>query len=256
MHPKQRARALQQSRIQQAAANSDSYAFFNLLTAPTFLDEVEALLPAHRERLFPPTETLSMFIAQALAADRSCQKAVDDAAIKRLIGGLPTCSTHTGAYCKARQRLPQEMVSTLTRYTGALISAHTPVAWRWRGRAVYLADGSSVTLADTAANQVGYPQPGSQVAGLGFPQCRLVGLICLASGVIRNAAMGPCKGKGSDEQSLLRTLLDTLQMDDVLLADAFYASYFLLCELVARGIDGVFEQHGSRRRSTDFRRGI
>ena len=255
MHPKQRARALQQARIQQAAANSDSYAFFNLLTAPAFLDEVEALLPAHRERLFPPTETLSMFIAQALAADRSCQKAVDDAAIKRLIGGLPTCSTHTGAYCKARQRLPQEMVSTLTRYTGALISAHTPVAWRWRGRAVYLADGSSVTLADTAANQVGYPQPGSQVAGLGFPQCRLVGLICLASGAIRNAAMGPCKGKGSDEQSLLRTLLDTLQVDDVLLADAFYATYFLLCELVARGIDGVFEQHGARRRRTDFRRG-
>jgi len=79
-----------------------------------------------------------MFIAQALGADRSCQKAVDDAAIKRLIGGLPTCSTYTGAYCKARQRLPLEMVSTLTRYTGALMAEHAPIEWHWRGRPVRL----------------------------------------------------------------------------------------------------------------------
>lgn len=255
MHPSQGTRALQQSRLQNAAANSDSYAFFNLLTAPAFIDEVEALLPKHRERLFPPTETLSMFIAQALAADRSCQKAVDDAAIKRLIGGLPTCSTHTGAYCRARQRLPEEMVSTLTRYTGAMIAEHTPVVWRWQGRAVRLVDGATVTLVDTPDNQETYPQPGSQAPGLGFPQCRMVALICLACGGVLNAAIGPCLGKGSDEQSLLRSLLDTLQTDDVLLGDAFYATYFLLCQLVARGVDGVFEQHGSRRRSTDFRRG-
>lgn len=255
MHPKQRARALQQVCIQDVAANSDSYAFFNLLTAPAFLDEVEALLPEHRERLFPPTETLSMFIAQALAADRSCQMAVNESATKRLIGGLPTCSTHTGAYCKARQRLPLEMVSTLTRYTGALMAEHTPIRWHWRGRAVRLVDGATVTLMDTPANQADYPQPASQAPGLGFPQCRLVGLICLASGGVLNAAMGPCQGKGSDEQSLLRSLLDTLQTDDVLVGDAFYATYFLLCELIARGVDGVFEQQGARRRSTDFRCG-
>jgi hypothetical protein len=59
-------------------------------------------------------------------------------------------------------------------------------------------------------------------------------------------------GVGSDEQSLLRAQLDTLQPGDILLGDAFYATYFLLCELVARGVDGVFEQHGARRRSTDF----
>lgn len=35
----------------------------------------------------------------------------------------------------------------------------------------------------------------------------------------------------------------------------FYATYFLLCALQARGVDGVFEQQGARRRSTDFRRG-
>ena len=50
-------------------------------------------------------------------------------------------------------------------------------------------------------------------------------------------------------------MLDTLESGDILLGDAFYATYFLLCALQERGVDGVFEQQGSRRRSTDFRRG-
>jgi hypothetical protein len=104
MHPNRSVRAQQQRRVRRQAHNSDAYLFFNLLTSPELLGEVESLLPEHRERLFPPTETLSMFLAQALSADRSCQQAVNEAAVKRLASGLPLCSTHTGAYCRARQR--------------------------------------------------------------------------------------------------------------------------------------------------------
>lgn len=255
MHPNQRAGLHQQQRVRRYAADSDSYAFFNVLTGAELLGQVESLLPEHRERLFPPTETLSMFLAQAMSADRSCQQVVDAAAIKRLAGGLPRCSTHTGAYCRARQRLPVEMVATLARHTGRVMAERTPQSWHWRGRAVRLVDGATVALPDTPENQTLYPQPRSQQPGLGFPLCRLVGIICLASGAVLNAAMGACQGKGSDEQSLLRSLLDELACGDILLGDAFYATYFLLCALRERGIDGVFEQHGARRRRTDFRRG-
>ena len=113
MHTNPRARAQQQRRVRHQAGNSDAYAFFNLLTSPELLAQVDALLPEHRERLFPPTETLSMFLSQALSADRSCQRAVNEAAVKRVIGGLPRCSTHTGAYCRARARLPVTMLSAL-----------------------------------------------------------------------------------------------------------------------------------------------
>ncbi len=122
MHPSQRTHIQQQKRISCHAKSCDSYEFFNLPTGPEFLDRVETILPEHRERLFPPTETLSMCLAQAMSVDRSCQKAVDDAAIKRLVGGLPNCSTNTGAYCKARSRLPLEMISTLALHTGRLMS--------------------------------------------------------------------------------------------------------------------------------------
>ena len=106
--------------------------------------------------------------------------------------------------------------------------------------------------ADTQENQAKYPQPGSQREGLGFPMLRVVALMCLASCALVDAATGACKGKGSDEQTLLRGLLDHLGRGDVLLGDAFFPTYFLLCELLRRGVDGLFEQYGARKRSTDF----
>lgn len=90
-----------QQRIKFLAANSDAYRFFNLLTSPDMLSKIEQLHPeVYRERQFPPTETLSMFLAQAMSEDRSCQKVVNDVAIKRLFGGLSPCSTATGDIAK------------------------------------------------------------------------------------------------------------------------------------------------------------
>ena len=57
--------------------------FFNVLTSPELLQTTEALLPEHRERLYPPTVALSMFMRQALEADGSCQKAVNGWAAQR-----------------------------------------------------------------------------------------------------------------------------------------------------------------------------
>jgi len=255
MNPRHHAIIHQQQRARRQASNTDAYAFFNLLTSPELFDCVESLLPTHRERRFPPTETLSMFMAQELSADRSCQKAVNDLAVKQLLGGLKPCSTHTGGYCRARQRLPVEMVSTLVQSTGSLISTYSAQTWQWMGRLVRLVDGTAVSMPDTAANQAAYRQSRGQKAGLGFPICRLVGIVCLSSGAVLNAALGRFRGKGGDERTLLRSMLDTLNAGDVQVGDAYYATYFLLCELQRRGIDGVYEQCGARRRSTDFRRG-
>lgn len=255
MHARQELANGQLRRIRDAARSTDSLAMFNLLTGPQLLKRVEALTPKHRERLFPPTETLSMFLAQALSADGSCQQVVNDAMVQRVISGLAPGKTDTGAYCKARARLPLTLISTLACQTGTIIAEGAPCWWHGRGRPVRLVDGATVTLPDTRANQAAYPQSRTQKAGLGFPLCRVVALMCLGSGALLNAATGPCEGKGSDEQTGLRALLDTLNEDDILLGDAFYGTYFLLCELMRRGVDARFEQHGSRKRNTDFRRG-
>lgn len=74
------------------------YDFFSILTDPGLLDVVDQQLHAHRERLFPPTTTLSMFMAQILNADASCQAAMDRHVVERIANDLPPCSTATGAF--------------------------------------------------------------------------------------------------------------------------------------------------------------
>ena len=168
MYANRNVRTHQHNTIARSACAQDTTSFFNLLTSPELFDTLESLLPSHRERMFPPTETLAMFLAQALSADRSCQGIVNQAATHRLIHGLSPCSISTGAYCKARQRLPLALVSSLVRHTGQLIDEQVPDAWRWCGRPVRLIDGTTVTLPDTPENQAAYPQQTSQKPGLGF----------------------------------------------------------------------------------------
>jgi hypothetical protein len=178
---------------------TEAVEFFNVLTSPELLETTEALLPEYRERLYPPTVVLSMFMRQVLEADGSCQKAVNGWAAQRAADGLAPCSVRTGGYCRARQRLPLEMVSTLARETGRLLSEKALAQWLWRGRAVKLVDGTGISMPDTEENQACYPQPSSQAPGVGFPQARLVMVICLASGAALDMAVGPYRGKGSGE---------------------------------------------------------
>jgi hypothetical protein len=245
--------AQHQSRIGRRIRQAGAVDFFNLLTGPELLEMTEAHLPEHRERLYPPTVTLSMFIKQSLAADRSCQRAVDTWAGQRAAEGLSVQSIRTGGYCRARARLPLEMIVALTREAGRLLSAQAPRGWRWRGRCVKLADGTGISMPDTLENQARYPQPRSQAPGVGFPMAGLVGIVCLSTGAVLEAAIGAHASKGQSEQDLFRGLLGTLRAGDVLLADALYCSYFQIATLQAAGVDVLFEQHGSR--ITDFRRG-
>ena len=239
--------------IENRGRRTSAVDFFNLLTGPELLDITEAHLPEHRERTYPPTVTLSMFIKQALEEDGSCQRAVNGWAAQRAAEGLTPQSVRTGAYCRARQRLPTDMAISLTRETGALLCAHAKAGWRWRGRTVKLVDGTGISMPDTPDNQARYPQPSSQARGVGFPLARLVGVICLSTGGVIDAAMGPFEGKGHSELSLFQGLLGAFRAGDVMLADALYCTYWLIAELQASGVDVVFEQNGAR--ITDFRRG-
>ena len=63
-----------QTRIGRQAKATQAVEFFNVLTSPQLLDTTEALLPEQRERLYPPTVALSMFMRQVLESDGSLQR--------------------------------------------------------------------------------------------------------------------------------------------------------------------------------------
>jgi hypothetical protein len=226
---------------------------FNALTGAELIEITEALLPEYRERLYPPTVTLSMYVKQVLEEDGSCQRAVNHWAAQRVAEGLSAVSASTGAYCKARQRLPLEMVKALVEQTGRVLSERAEGTWNWRGRKVKLVDGTSVSMLDTPENQTEFPQSSSQAEGLGFPLARLVAVLCLSTGAVLGAQIGPFKGKGTGEVDLFRSLLEKFSAGEVMLADALFCNYFLIATLQQADVDVLFEQHGAR--ITDFRRG-
>ena len=126
-------------------------------------------------------------------------------------------------------------------------------AWRWCNRTVKSVDGSMVSMPDTSTNQAEYPQSRSQAPGLGFPLARLVVVFCLATGVVLESAIGPARGKKTGENTLFRSLWDSLEPGDVVLADRCYCSYFDIAMLKRRGVDVVFRLH--QQRKCDFRCG-
>jgi len=87
-------RQQRRERIERHAGASSALEFFNVLTSPELLELTEAHLPEHRERLYPPTVTLAMFISQTLNADGSCQRAVNAWAVSRAAEG---CSRRASA---------------------------------------------------------------------------------------------------------------------------------------------------------------
>lgn len=245
--------AQQRNRIDKLKERTDAVSIFNILTGPELFDVLQSHLPEHRERNFPPTVTLAMFINQVLDEDGSLQQAVNQWAVQMAAEGLTGVSTNTGAYCRARQRLDVSLIKTLCQETGRLLHEAAQPEWRWRGRSVKLVDGTGLSMPDTAANQACYPQPSSQTQGVGFPHIRMVGVTCLATGGLLSAGLGRHAGKGQGELGLMRSLDDVFEAGDVVLADALYCSYFMIAQLQAKGVDVICEQHGSRR--TDFRRG-
>ena len=176
-------------------------------------EQVEAALQRHqvrfRERLYTPLLTIWTFLYQVLASDQSCR-----AAVARL---WPSCasaakdpgSAKTDPYCKARQRLPEKLLADLARRSGWSCSVRFPPAELLGGRPIKIADGTTVSMPDTPANQKAYPQQPGQKQGLGFPILRLVGLISLSCGAVLDVAMGPYRGKQTGETALLRQLLDS-----------------------------------------------
>ncbi len=225
------------------------------------VERVEAVLRAEnvpfRACRFTPLLTLWVFLAQVLSPDGSCR-----AAVSRLLAFLSArdeasddaSEVRTGPYCKARQRLPEALVSRLTREAGAQLHGRYPAGrLLLGGRPVKVVDGTTVSMPDTPENQAEYPQPGTQKPGLGFPIARLVAVLSLSCAAVLGLAVGPYKGKQAGETALFRTLLGTLDAGDVLLADRYYASFCNVALLLARGVDSLFRQH--QRRPVDFRRG-
>ena len=218
-------------------------------------DDEGASFADDQEAIDTPPVTLWAFLSQVLFKGelRSCVAAVARVAVLLVALERGPCSSNTGAFCRARGKLSQKVIHRIVVDVAEGCEGQVEAAWLWHGRHVYLVDGTTVSMPDTPANQKEYPQMPLQPAGLGFPIVRLVVLLSLATGMLKDMAMGPYAGKRTGETALLRQLLGRLAPGDILLADRYYCSYFMIAMLMESGLDLVTRVH--QRRAVDFRRG-
>jgi hypothetical protein len=234
-------------------AQAPGLPFREVLSASAVEEAFRAEQVTGYDCVYTPLTTVRLLLSQALDPDPSLRQAVSRLLAERAAQGHATLSANTGAYSQARQRLPETVLQRLTRHVGDTLLRRAPEAWLWHNRHVKLVDGTTVSLADTAANQAAYPQPSHSKPGLGFPLARLVAVFSLAVGTVLDVAVGPFAGKRTGEPALFRSLHDRLQPGDVMLADRYYCSYFEIALLQQRGVDSVMRLH--QRRPVDFRKG-
>jgi hypothetical protein len=225
--------------IRQELRQAHGLPFAELLPVDQIHAVAHRLRLTFRDRIFTPAVTLLTFLSQVLDRDHSCRQAVARLLAFRTSHGLRRCSPDTGAYCKARRRLPESLLQQLTRDVGRDTAAQAPASWLWKGRHVKIVDGTGVSTPDTPANQKAYPKSKKLPAGVGFPVLRLVVVFHLAVGMVLDAAMASRSGRGTGEQSLFRSLRDLFRAGDVVLGDRIYGDFFTMAWARARGVDVV-----------------
>jgi len=225
--------------------------FSNVLSVQSINEQLNDV--TFRARVFSPDVTVFAFLSQVLGQDQSCQAAVAQVIAQNAKQEKAILSANTSAYCQARARLPEALLSNLAKESAKDLEEQARPEWLWRGRHIKIPDGTTVSMPDTSENQAAYSQHPSQKPGIGFPIARLVGVFSLATGALLDLAITSWSGKKTGEHALLRQLMHVFQSGDIVLRDAYYASFFLIAMFIKMQVDVVFPIHACR--GYDFRRG-
>lgn len=236
-----------------AVENVDIFAGDGLLHE-LFEDEFGKQSIRYRKRIYTPEKTLAMFVDQKLRENQSCQRAVQRSVIVPAArkSNLQNYSLDTGAYCKARKRLPEQLMKSFVKRIGSHIEAKCTDG-KWKSFNLKLVDGTTLSMPDTIQNQQEYPQHKSQKAGLGFPILRLEAVISFSSGAIIDYEIARYAGKGNGETSLFHKMISGLTNSDLIIADRLYSNYFVAARLLQNNANFIMRSHIGRR--VDFNSG-
>ena len=208
--------------------------------------------PTRRQRQFGHIPTLWAWTCQIFERNESCSRGLAHLQSWAASEELPVPAGDSGAYCRARMRLKDDFIETLSQRTLATMNAAIDEGNRWQGFNLMAIDGSSVKLMDTPENQEEYPQPSVQKEGCGFPVMSVSALLNLSHGGIEHFVTGPLK---QQDASLALQSLNHLQEGDLLLADRAYSSFRLIAEVRKRGAHCVMRLNSRRDEALDWRKG-
>lgn len=234
--------------------------FQRLLSIQIFEPLVEAfgckagLKRGFYQRLYPPLVVLWGFVFQRLHPDHSCdgfvsaylQPACPSSWGVQSRSGRRRPSENTGGYCKARQRLPEEVARAALRQTAQALQDEWAWEGRWLGWRVILLDGSTLRLAGEAELLDHYGTATNQHGACHWPILRLVAGFDLFGGGLWGVAEGAYR---RSEHSLALELIGQLGADFLEVGDRNFGVYHVL-----QGVMAAHSQALLRLKVTQARR--
>jgi hypothetical protein len=209
---------------------------------PTWVEE--ALLSTGtatiRRRRVPAEQTVWLILGMALMRDLPITEVARQLDIA-LPGRDGTRTVASSALTQARARLGAEPMEWLFLRSAEEWAHRSASSDRWRGLALYGADGTTLRVADSVENRAHF---GSQNSGRhdggrdervnGYPLLRLVVVMALRSHLLGAATFGPF---GIGESTYAASLWDTVPDHSLVLLDRNYLQASVLVPLMTRGTE-------------------
>lgn len=183
-----------------------------------------------RRRVLDPVTTIHLFVIQILNGNFAIGRLKD----------FTDLVFSEAAYCKARCRLPLQVLITLLERVANAWRATMSDYGRWRGHRVFHVDGSSFSMPDTPELQKEFGQPGNQKPGCGFPVAHMLTLFHAGSGFLLKVLAAPLR---THDLAQVAHVHPELQTGDVLIGDRAFCSFVQFALLLARGLHGLFRAH-------------
>jgi hypothetical protein len=193
--------------------------------------QVDEMFPLAPNGIYTTALVLWMLVYQRMSKDSSLEKAV-----KKMIEARPvflrpnkrveegTLSTGTGAYSRARTRMPLEAAKWLAEgVSQSLIDASPPT---YRGRRLFIIDGTTMTLAPEEELQQQFPPASNQFGEGVWPVALVVVMHELASGAALIPQVGPMYGpQAVSETALARRCFEQLPPDAIAMTDSGFGIF-------------------------------
>jgi hypothetical protein len=172
-----------------------------------------------RRRKLPMEQVMWLVIGIALYRDRPIQEVVH-----RLDLVLPDKEGHRrqvakGAIPPARERLGEEPLRALFGRTARQWGQESAAHFGWKGLHLFGGDGSTLRIADSAANRKAFPLHQARGHAPGYPQVRVAVIMALGSHVLWDMAFGDFR---TSEQALLKPLVEQLPRNSLIVLDKGY----------------------------------
>jgi hypothetical protein len=225
---------------------------FELLKDLVDLKQADKLCPVRGNSVYTTSVVLWMLVYQRMSDDSSLE-----AAVKKLVKSQPsllsknkrvwqgTLSSDSGAYSKARSRMPLMAARWFAdQVSRSLIDAAPPT---FRNQRVFTIDGTTITLAPETALQKDFP-PASNQHGEGvWPVVLLTVAHELGSGAALLPEVGAMYGPNAvSETSLISKSLAAMTPGSLVMADAGFGIFSVANKIMTAGHNFVLRMTKQR----------